>query len=268
MNEIEKVLEVATAEIGYLEKKSNSMLYDKTANAGSGNYTKYWADIEPSYQGQPWCAAFVTWCLETALGAVRAKYLLKHYPFVYCPTLAAKGKADGQIYTVPKTGDVVLFYRNGTYAHTGIVVSASGSAFTTIEGNTSGGSTIVANGGGVCKKTYNINNLPGTVFYSPTYNIESGELTVTQYEELKAAIAAKDEIINTMGAEIAALKTVTTEKMIYNYIDDNMPEWAKQGVQWCVDNGIIEGTGEGLGLDDKDLKYCTIIKRLFDLVNN
>lgn len=268
MNEIEKVLKVASAEVGYLEKKSNSMLYDKTANAGSNNYTKYWADIEPSYQGQPWCATFVTWCFEIALGAVRAKELLKHYPFIYCPTLAAKGKADGQIYSVPKAGDVVLFYRGGTYAHTGIVIAVSGDTISTIEGNTSGGSTIIANGGGVCKKTYNINNLSGTVFFSPKYNIESGELTVTQYEELKAAIAAKNEIINTMGAEIAALKAAASGGMIYNYIDENMPEWARESVKWCVGSGIIQGTGDGLGLDDKDLKYCTIIKRLFDLVAN
>ena len=50
--------------------------------------------------------------------------------------------------------------------------------------------------------------------------------------------------------------------MIYNYIDDNMPEWAREGVKWCVDNGIIKGTADGLGLDDKDLKYCTMIMRV------
>jgi N-acetyl-anhydromuramyl-L-alanine amidase AmpD len=51
-------------------------------------------------------------------------------------------------------------------------------------------------------------------------------------------------------------------KMVYNYIDKNMPEWAREGVQYCIDKGFIEGTGNGLGLDDKDLKYCTIIMRL------
>ena len=35
----EKVILIAKNEIGYLEKKSNSQLDDKTANAGSGNYT-------------------------------------------------------------------------------------------------------------------------------------------------------------------------------------------------------------------------------------
>ena len=43
----DKVLQIAKNEIGYLEKASNKNLYDKTANAGSNNYTKYWADIAP-----------------------------------------------------------------------------------------------------------------------------------------------------------------------------------------------------------------------------
>ena len=50
--------------------------------------------------------------------------------------------------------------------------------------------------------------------------------------------------------------------MIYNYVDNNMPEWAREGVQYCIDHGIISGTGNGLGLDNKDLKYCTMIMRL------
>lgn len=50
--------------------------------------------------------------------------------------------------------------------------------------------------------------------------------------------------------------------MIYNYIDDNMPEWARPAVQWCVDNGIIIGTGDGLGLDDMKLWQCVVMYRL------
>lgn len=86
----------------------------------------------------------------------------------------------------------------------------------------------------------------------------NGGLTVTQYEDLKAEIS-------TVKAENAALKAEITKlnnPMIYNYIDGNMPEWARESVQWCVDNGIIVGTGDGLGFDDKDLKWCVIVRRL------
>lgn len=42
---VEKLLEIALNEVGYLEKKTNSQLDDKTANAGYNNYTKYARDL-------------------------------------------------------------------------------------------------------------------------------------------------------------------------------------------------------------------------------
>ena len=92
------------------------------------------------------------------------------------------------------------------------------------------------------------------------------ELTMTQYEELKAVQAEMaamkvkyDNIINKMGAEIAELNKPA---MIYNSIDEKMPEWARESVQWCVDNGIIKGTGEGLGLTDDKLWMCVVMHRM------
>lgn len=164
---INAVIKIAQNEIGYLEKKSNSNLDSKTANAGSANYTKYWRDIKSSYQGQPWCACFVTWCFVQAFGKDVATKLLKHYPYVYCPTLGSLFTKNAN----PKVGDIVIFYKNGTFAHTGIVTKVSGDQFWTIEGNTSGGSTVIANGGGVCAKTYLNSNLPGTKFCTPDYSI-------------------------------------------------------------------------------------------------
>ena len=164
---INALIKIAEAEIGYLEKKSNSQLDSKTANAGSGNYTKYWRDVYPSYQAQPWCAAFVSWCFEKAFGLETAKKLLKHWPYTYCPTL-------GDLFTQnanPKVGDIVIFFRGGEFAHTGIVTAVSGDRFETIEGNTSGASGIVDNGGGVCKKSYYNSQLPGTKFCTPDYSI-------------------------------------------------------------------------------------------------
>lgn len=51
-------------------------------------------------------------------------------------------------------------------------------------------------------------------------------------------------------------------QMVYNSIDDNMPEWAREAVQWCVDNRIVIGTGDGLGLDDNKLWQCVVMYRL------
>ena len=59
-----KIIEVALAEVGYLEKATNAQLDSKTANAGSNNYTKYgkWYGMN----GQPWCDMFVSWCAAQA----------------------------------------------------------------------------------------------------------------------------------------------------------------------------------------------------------
>ena len=165
-SELEKVIEVAKEELGYLEKKSNSQLDSKTANAGYNNYTKYWRDVKPEWNGQAWCACFITWVFQTALGKQRATELLKHYPYVYCPTLGAKFTK----YSNPKVGDIVIFWKNGTFAHTGLVIAVDGDKFTTIEGNTSGAFNIVANGGGVCQKTYYNSKLIGTKFCRPAYS--------------------------------------------------------------------------------------------------
>lgn len=143
----------------------DEILYDKTAGASSGNVTKYWEEIKPEWQGQPWCAIFVTWVFTKAFGKDRAKQLLRHYPYTYCPTMAGLFT----LYSNPKVGDIVLFKKNGVYAHTGIVVGVNGNQFTTIEGNTSGASSVIDNGGGVCQKTYKLNDV-NAKFCRPDYS--------------------------------------------------------------------------------------------------
>jgi hypothetical protein len=181
MNAIDKLIQIAKNEVGYLEKASNSQLDSKTANAGENNYTKYWRDVKPSYQGQPWCAGFVSWCFMKAFGQEKAKELLKHWPYVYCPTL-------GNLFTKnanPKIGDIVIFYRNGTFTHTGIVTAVIGDMFYTIEGNTSGASGIIANGGGVCAKSYLNSQMPGTKFCTPNYSLIKDTTPVSDSDTVK-----------------------------------------------------------------------------------
>lgn len=171
---LDKIISTALGEVGYVEKASNAFLYDKTANAGDANYTKYWAEIKPEYQGQPWCAAFVSWVFMEAAGRSNAEKLLKHFPYVYVPTIANLFKRHAN----PKRGDIVCFYRNSEFVHTGIVISVSGDRFETVEGNTSGGSSVVSNGGEVCRKAYYNSKLPGTKFVRPDYeSVQNAELT-------------------------------------------------------------------------------------------
>lgn len=176
---INALIAVAKNEIGYLEKATNAQLDSKTANAGYNNYTKYWRDIYPAYQGQPWCACQISWDMMTAFGLETAKKLLRHWPYVYCPTMANLFT----LYANPQVGDIVIFKHNGVFTHTGLVIKVQGDKFWTIEGNTSGASGIVANGGGVCQKSYYNSQLPGTKFCRPDYSIvtsiKSGSSTNT-----------------------------------------------------------------------------------------
>ncbi len=75
-------------------------------------------------------------------------------------------------------------------------------------------------------------------------------LTVSEYQELKAAI---DEL----AQDIAALKNPT----VYNYIDDNMPDWARDSVRKLVEKGFLRGTDAGLGLTEQDLRHIVINDR-------
>ena len=242
---INKLIAIAKAEVGYLEKRNNASLEGKTSNAGSANYTKYWRDIMPSYQGQPWCACFVTWVFVQAFGQTMAAKLLKHYPYVYCPTMPTLFTLNAN----PKIGDIVIFYNGGVFTHTGIVTGVNGDYFTTIEGNTSGGSTIIANGGGVCAKGYYNSNLPGTKFCTPDWSLLTD---VKNEEEIDM-----DEL-NALKERVSALEN----KMIYNYIDGNMPSWAVPTIEKLYNKGLLVGNENGeLGLTDELLKILVINDR-------
>lgn len=163
---LEKMLTVARNEIGYLEKATNAYLDDKTANAGYNNYTKYgvWAGCN----GQPWCDAWVSWvAYQAGESAAVGKY-------VYCPSHVAFFQQRGQWFNkgakTPQAGDIIFF---GDADHVGIVEACDGTTVTTIEGNTSGTSGLIANGGGVCRKYYPIGSGYIMGYGRPAYSSSS-----------------------------------------------------------------------------------------------
>lgn len=201
---INALIAVAKNEIGYLEKATNAQLDSKTANAGYNNYTKYWRDIYPAYQGQPWCACQISWDMMTAFGLETAKKLLRHWPYVYCPTMANLFT----LYANPQVGDIVIFWssKKKEFVHTGLVIKVQGDQFWTIEGNTSGASGVISNGGGVCQKSYYNSQLPGTKFCRPDYSIvtsiKSGSSTNTSTTVTKNWIEYGDR-----GNDVKILQT-------------------------------------------------------------
>lgn len=160
----EKLIRIAEAEVGYLEKKTNAQLDDKTANAGSNNWTKYARDLKNAgyyngnKNGYAWCDVFVDWLfLQLCDGdKTKAEYIIcQTGPYgAGCKYSADYYRSAGRFYNAPKAGDQIFFGTKGNETHTGIVYKVDNSKVYTIEGNTSGASGVVANGGGVCKKSY------------------------------------------------------------------------------------------------------------------
>ncbi len=177
-NTVDKLIQVALDETGYLEKNSSSNLDSKTANAGSGNFTKYWRDLNDNMQGEPWCQAFVDWCFMKAYGTAAGKKLLNMPSWsYYTPTAAGYFKSAGRWVTGnPKKGDIIYFKNSTRICHVGIVKAVNGNTVTTIEGNTSSTAGVVPNGGGVFEKSYQMGNSRIAGYGRPAYdeNIKLG----------------------------------------------------------------------------------------------
>ena len=181
---IAKLVDCAMSQVGYLEKRSNTQLDDKTANAGSANWNKYARDIDSKYpdfyngkkNGYSWCDIFVDWCFIECFGyekALKMLYQPTKSTGAGCSYSAGFYRAHSAFYRKPQVGDQVFFGDYGNEGHTGIVVAVNGNIITTVEGNTSGGYGVDANGDGVYLKKYNISTqyIPG--FGRPNWEVVS-----------------------------------------------------------------------------------------------
>ncbi len=185
MNTPDKVISIAIAEVGYLEKSKAAFLadpdviYEKTRGAGSDNYTKFGFEmhqIYPQIMDFPayWCDAYVDWCFYKAYGICTAKSLLGGNFDDYTVASAKMYQSKGALDTTPSIGAQPFFTRNGKVSgcyHTGLIYKVDGKKFYTVEGNTSGASGIIRNGGGVVKKEYSIDAYRGKVLFGhPKYD--------------------------------------------------------------------------------------------------
>ncbi len=169
MSNAAQVVSIALAEVGYHEKATNANLDLATANAGSGNWTKYARDLyaagyyNGNKNGYAWCDVFVDWCFFKAFGKTEGQLVECQTGTLgaACPYSAGYYKALGRYDTTPRVGDQVFFQQNGELVHTGIVVGVSGSTITCVEGNASD----------MVKQTsYSLSNSYVAGFGHPQYN--------------------------------------------------------------------------------------------------
>ena len=215
-----KLVAIARAEIGYLEKKSNADLDSKTGNAGSNNYTKYARDLhEAGYyngnkNGYYWCEVFVDWCHWIASGkdAKLAQEVI-YQTGLYgagCVWSANCYRNAGRFFKDPKVGDQIYFGTKGDESHTGIVTKVENGKVYTIEGNTSGASGVIANGGGVCEKSYSIGYAKIVGYGRPNYEAEkvvTETYSLTQF--IKDVQRATGAAVDGIAGNETISKTVT-----------------------------------------------------------
>ena len=194
--DVQKLLDIALDEVGYLEKETYEQLDEKTANSGDENYTKYQRDLaklnyfNSSKNGVAWCAVFLAWCFVQAFGKTAALKLLcqpsSGNAGAGCTSASNYFKNKKQFVTEsPEPGDVIFFYSSDKteMSHTGLVYQVDKTYVYTVEGNTSSGLSIISNGGAVAKKKYKLNNDRIGGYGRPAY----GDQTVEE-EQVEADI--------------------------------------------------------------------------------
>lgn len=163
------VLASARSQIGYMEKETWDQLDDFNANAGDGNFVKYSRDLAKlnyfngSKKGIAWCSIFVSWNYVQTYGVNAARKQLCHPVTDNCGAGCNSAmnyfKRKDRFFTTPQPGDVIFFWNAAKTeaSHTGHVEKVDSVYVYTIEGNTSGDSGVVANGGMVAAKKYRLN---------------------------------------------------------------------------------------------------------------
>ena len=218
MATIKDLVALAINEVGYLEKRTNAQLDSKTANAGSNNYTKYARDLDAlgdfyngPKQGYAWCDVFSDWLFVKTSGRADAQRLLGQPNRSYGAGVdfsAQYYKNMGRWFKSPEIGDQIFFKSSRyQYAHTGIVVDVTDSYVYTVEGNTSGASGVISNGGGVCQKRYARNYVNIIGYGRPNWTADEMVYPNTNSKEDKMVDVSVRQITNGMiGNDVKSLQ--------------------------------------------------------------
>ena len=221
---IQKVLNLARSEIGYHEKASNANLDDKTANSGSGNWTKYAKFLDSVagfYNGKKngfaWCDVFVDYLFVTCFGTdVGRQMVCQPYNSAGagCLYSAQYYKNAGRWTNQPQAGHQIFFSQGSEhYVHTGIVESVEDGVVYTIEGNTSDQ---------VARRSYSVSSGSIDGYGVPKWDLASGSsesAPSTPNAQNKVSVLKK----GASGSEVCNLQ----ENLIY--LGYNLGAWGADG---------------------------------------
>lgn len=247
-----KVIEIALAEVGYLEKSKTAykneptVLYDKQKGHGQDNYTKYGYEmhqIYPSVMDFPaaWCDAFVDWCFYKAYGISTAKSLIcGNFDDYTVNSKQMYVKKNAYYKSNPKVGDQIFFKNlsGKSVGHTGIVYAVDSRYVYTVEGNTSNSNEVISNGGCVAKKKYLLTNTRidgyGRPKYSTGNSLDTTEKSTEQpkndqkqyYKQYAGTSTHIDEVFKNIGVPSKYLGTYLKRKPIA--IANGIPKYSGQ----------------------------------------
>lgn len=235
---VAKVLTLARNELDYHEKASNASLDSKTANSGSGNWTKYARDLDAlgnfyngPKNGYAWCDVFVDYLFVKSFGADVGRQMI-FQPLksagAGCLYSAQYYKQANQWFRSPKAGDQAFFsYSAGEYSHTGIVESVSNGTVYIIEGNSSDK---------VARRSYPLGTVSIVGYGRPKWELASGMPSVSVSDsaaistkpgvELPSAISNKTDRILKKGTSGSDVKKLQSDLMKLGY---NLGPWKDDG---------------------------------------
>lgn len=268
---------IALSQIGYQESDTDGEYSGMVA--GKNNFTEFnynMGDYGSGYGGDYyWCASFVSFCLYQGqchdLGKIsdwcrknegKEGYVWRE---VGCQKwvdqlrkfrLFKAAPAYSGTY-VPQAGDLVFFSSNGkTSSHIGIVLYTDSERVYTIEGNTSSGTGLDSNGGGVYFKNYE---------FGSTYILGYGVLPYERNENVT--------LIDYSGANpTEGLYVSTTDKPIYANAGDSevayrLPKYSMFEVTEVVSTEVLKGkfTIDGVKVEGY---IANDARRIIQLSNN
>ena len=156
-----EAIRIARGEIGVME--------DPPGSNNGVRVREYLHSVGLDYP-QPWCAAFVYWCMEQAAARqnrlnplVKTGGCLNHFRLSRGEKLPAQKAIENPLLIQP--GSIFILDRGAGKGHTGLVTGVFDDFLTTIEGNTNMANS--AEGQGVCqlnRKIYTVN--VGYLFYN------------------------------------------------------------------------------------------------------
>lgn len=210
MGSLKSLLSRAEAEVGYIEKASNSNLDSKTANKGTKNYTKYSRDVNNAglagCQAQPWCATYQFYLDLKEFGKKKALelwHMTDKYVGYNCFATYDVFEAAGKTSKKPKLGALVIFKRSHMARVTWI--SEDGKTFGTNEGNTSA-KKYDRNGGQVAKKSYAVDDDEIKGFCIINYEEEPEKVTGLEPVEAGYMFTAPDLVKGDKGESVKFLQ--------------------------------------------------------------